>query len=114
MKRELFQLRLSKLYLQDYQNKILHIFEEVDMRKGHPGLAQLTAKQGISVSTLGRGEYVIFVNRDKSGVKVFTSGHTICYQKSEDGSPFSMNTIMSIPYLFNGPALLQPRQAKIA
>lgn len=50
--------------------RIIHVFFDVDMRAGQAGLAEVAKKGGKSVKKLQPGEFVCFLNSQKTIIKV--------------------------------------------
>lgn len=85
------------------QQKLIHVFQEVSMRKGHPGLTELAMKQKLDPQRLKLGEYIVFINRPLTALKLFATGNTVAHFKMPDGAGrLDMRTIAMIPRFFNG------------
>jgi hypothetical protein len=86
------------------KGKIVHIFNDVSMRKGHPGLSEMAAKAKINLNDLTVDEYVLFFNRQKTALKMFAAGwNNLNYFKMpERAGVIDMRVISLIPKFFNG------------
>lgn len=82
-------------------NKPIRIFMDADLRGGHDGLTKAAKKEDIDVRSLGIGEFVLFVNRAKTGVKIFAPANIIVYLKMPRGERLNMRAIRYIPRVFN-------------
>jgi hypothetical protein len=82
--------------------RVVRFFPDSDMRCQHDGLAAIAALQGIDVWNLKPGEFVVFANKSRLGLKIFAPGRVLCYLRSPDGNPLEMRTISLIPRFFNG------------
>lgn len=82
--------------------KIIRFFSETDMRNGHDGLAKLARENKVNVSQLNLGEYVIFVNKKKTAIKMYAPNNIIVHQKLLGGARLDLRVISLIPKYFNG------------
>ena len=57
--------------------RVLQVFLHADMRNGHEGLAIMAKEQGIDVSKLEPGQYVVFVNGANDKLKLSDVGHPV-------------------------------------
>jgi hypothetical protein len=82
--------------------KIIRFFPETDMRNGHDGLAKIAKDNKINVTQLNLGEYVIFVNKKKTAIKMYAPNHIIVHQRLPGGARLDARVISLIPKYFNG------------
>lgn len=82
--------------------RVVRFFPETDLRNGHEGLGQIAKKQNVKVSTLGKGEYVLFTNKRLTGCKLFAPGNIVAYLKMPDNTRIDPRTIALIPRFFDG------------
>lgn len=82
--------------------KIVRYFPDTDLRAGHDMLADKAIRNKINVKALGRGEFVVFVNRAKTALKMFAgSANLVAYLRLEKGK-LDLRTISLIPEYFDG------------
>lgn len=86
-------------------NKIMRYFSDVDFRNNHEGLRVIAAKEGIDVSKLNCGEYLIFVNRNRTALKMFAPNNTVAHLKMPGNSKLNLKCIVLLPTFFNGHSL---------
>jgi hypothetical protein len=86
-------------------NKLLRYFSDVDFRNGHEGLKNIAATYKVDVSKLEVGEYVIFVNRSKTSLKMFAPNNVIAHLKMPGNARINLKCIQSLPTFFNGQSL---------
>lgn len=82
-------------------NQIIRVFFDTHLGNGHDGLAKLASKEKIDVKNLNVGEYVVFINRDKSAFKLYATSFTVAHLRLPKGK-IDLNTIAKIPTFFNG------------
>ena len=83
--------------------KLIHIFQDADCRYGEPGLCDL-AKKHVELDALRPGELLIFVNTQKTMVKILaTTGYGFCVTgfRSPVGR-IELRALKHIPAAFNG------------
>ena len=83
-------------------NYLLSYFPETDLRYGHDGLAAVAKKAGKPVSKLKIGQFLLFVNRKQSAVKIITADNIMIHLKSKDNAPLNFRAINMLPKYFNG------------
>ncbi len=79
--------------------RLVSFFMESDLRKGHDGLTKTAKKNGVDVTTLQPGEFVIFINRKVSAFKMYGHGESILYYRPKGGR-LELKTIQHIPSVF--------------
>lgn len=84
------------------EGKIVQVFTNVNMGKGHDGLNALCTAHDIDVSDLDPGHYVVFTNRAMDKVKIFGSNNVIAYLKLPVGTHVSLASLALIPIAFQG------------
>lgn len=82
-------------------NQVLFYFPNSDMRRGHAGLAEYARKEGKNVAKLEPGQFMLFVNRKKDQLKLYSAGNCVTHFKSESGR-IDMRIISEIPRNFSG------------
>lgn len=80
-------------------NKLVRVFLETDMRCQHAGLRTLAAKAKVKLSKLNAGEHVVFVNKARNRVKLYSNNGVISYLWKEKGM-LDMAALAQIPYTF--------------
>src|SRR5204862_105846 len=73
-----------------------------DLRNGHDGLTAIAKDEGVDVSKLSEGEYVIFINAERNKLKMFAAHNVVAYYKTRPGEVLDMRTIALIPRAFTG------------
>jgi hypothetical protein len=81
--------------------RILQVFLDSDLRSGHDGLSKIAERNKVDTKKLGAGQYLVFINRSKTMVKVFTGNQIIAHHKSRRGR-ITMDAIKFIPEAFTG------------
>lgn len=70
-------------------NKVIHVFQNVDMRNQHDGLTALALKKKINLKALPPGEHVVFINANVNKIKVYSPDGTpdgvLSYKRKTDG-----------------------------
>lgn len=97
--------KLSQGYYKQHQtngNRVLQCFLNADLRNGHEGLEKLAKDNGIDVTKLLPGQYVVFINSSKDKIKLYATNHVIAYYKLEKGRIYDPRVIAEIPKAFNG------------
>lgn len=83
-------------------NKIIRYFPDIHLGNGHDGLAHIALKNKVDVRKLYPGEFVIFVNKTQTGLKLFSQGNMVCYLKMPGSQRINPRVISLIPRFFNG------------
>jgi hypothetical protein len=83
-------------------NKILQYFPDCDLRGQHNGLSIIAKKANLDTRSLGAGEFLVFVNRKRNRLKMYTSGNVVAYLKMPDGKYIDPRVIQYLPKHFNG------------
>jgi len=79
---------------------IIRCFLDSDLRSGHLGLTNQARKEKVFTNELGAGEYVVFINRKRDRVKVYTGNEVIAYMKAPRGTQIDLRVIEQIPKAF--------------
>lgn len=82
-------------------NKIIRVFLQTNMSYAHDGLALLAAKEKVDLLNLGYGEFVVFINKACTKVKVFGANNTFAYYSNRNRK-IDLSMIQKIPEVFNG------------
>jgi hypothetical protein len=82
-------------------NKIKRYFPNTDLRCGHDGLFKLAVQKGCSPNSLGKGEFLAFVNRKQTSIKLYASGEVIAYLRLTKGR-LDPKVIQHLPEYFDG------------
>lgn len=80
-------------------NRVVHYFPNTDIRCGHDGLKQIAIKAGFR--EVKPGEYLLFVNRKKTHLKVMAANNIVAHYRSPCGR-VDLRAIQYIPEAFNG------------
>jgi len=84
-------------------NYILSYFPDTDLRCGHDGLADLADRAKKPVEDLKVGQFLLFVNRRQSAVKILTADDVLIYLRPES-KRLNFDAISLLPKYFNGTA----------
>lgn len=82
-------------------NSLVRFFAATDLRNGHDGLRALASRNKVDVKNLGQGEFVAFMNRKQTAVKMYTGGNIIAHVRLDKGR-IDNRTIAHMPKYFNG------------
>lgn len=84
----------------------INYFPETHLGQAHKGLSTLAKKKKIDVDKLRPGEYVIFMNRRRNALKMFTCMNGIFHHKLPyESLRYDLRFIKLIPRFFNGKEL---------
>lgn len=92
----------KKVAERETTNRIVRVVFNADLRSGHDGLTNMAKNFKINTSTLGVGEFVVFINRKKCALKMFASGNTVAHFKMPGQQQMNLKVIGLIPRFFNG------------
>lgn len=81
-------------------NCLLSYFPDTDLRCGHDGLSILAKKGKKPVDKLKVGQFLVFVNRAQTAVKILTIEGVLIHIRPEHGLNFE--AINKLPKYFNG------------
>ena len=90
------------------KNQIAHIFTEVDMRCNHLGLTKLITKHKIKIG----GQYVIFLNKARTMVKMFCKSPDVLLHYKKDGRVIDPGTLRYLPKYVNGSEIQMNKAVK--
>jgi len=82
-------------------NYVLSYFQDTDLRYGHDGLAKLASLAKKPVYKLKLGEFLLFVNRRQSAVKILTCDGLLIHLRPES-KKLNFEAINLLPKYFNG------------
>lgn len=85
--------------------RIVRVFLDTHMALGHTGLDELAKKEGVSLSALDRGDFVVFINTQQTAMKVFTGGNIYAHLKMPGSHKIDLRVIRLIPSFFTGAQL---------
>lgn len=83
-------------------NKVVRYFPDCHMGQGHKALSILAKKHNIVVDELPDHEFVIFMNRAHTALKMFASGNVIAHLKMPGNKKINPETIAHLPRHFGG------------
>lgn len=87
----------------DKSNKLLRVVFNTDMRQGHLGLRQVAKDLKLNIDNMLVGDFIAFVNRRKTHLKLMTVNNTIAHLRMPDGAgQINMKLLAIIPKFFNG------------
>jgi len=81
---------------------IVEFFPNADLRAGHAGLSAVAKEHGLNTDNLKPGEYLVFVNRKRSMLKMYTAGNIIAHLKASGQGLITWRVVKYIPKFFNG------------
>ena len=84
-------------------NHILSYFPDIDLRQGHLGLSKVAAMAKRPLNNLNQGDFLLFVNRSQTALKVLTTGGVLVHVKSEHGR-LNFEAVNMLPQYFSGSA----------
>lgn len=102
---QLYKKRLEVGLLQKPRaatQRIIRYFPDVHLGNSHRGLSEHALRSGVRISNLVIGEYVIFVNKRQTALKMYAFGNVIAYLKMPDGARLDPRIIALIPRFFSG------------
>lgn len=82
-------------------NQVVYYFPNSDMRRGHAGLSEYATKAGKDVTKLQPGQFLLFVNRKKTQLKLYAAGNCVTHYKPETGR-VDLRIVSEIPRAFSG------------
>lgn len=88
--------------------RIRRVYTDVHMGLGHKSLSEICLGDGIRTDNLDRGDYIIFINKAQTALKLFAAGNTIAYFKMPYGGKLDMGVVSLIPTFFNGDTIDYP------
>lgn len=77
---------------------IRQVFLNADLRGSHNWLTELAKKKNINVNALQNGEMVVFVNRRKTMMKVYTAFNSVVHTKQDR---IDLGAIEHLPQIFS-------------
>ena len=78
-------------------NKIVEIFFDVHLSKGHVGLAEYAKKRRFDVTGLKPGQFALFYNRKLSAVKAYGANGVCLYVRNTDNRQFNLRALRLLP-----------------
>lgn len=81
---------------------VVRFFPDVSMANSHQGLGNIAKEANLNVRKLRPGEYLIFMNKKQTALKMLTAGNIIAYLKMPGSTKIDPRTIALIPKFFNG------------
>lgn len=82
---------------------ILRFFPETHLGNSHAGLSKLAEEHKIQVTKLKPGEYVVFVNRAQTALKMYAPGNVVAHLKMPSGAGrIDPRVIRLMPRFFSG------------
>lgn len=81
-------------------SRVLQCFLNADLRCGHNGLSALSRQNGIDITKLRPGQYVLFINSKKDKLKLYACNNVLAYLRLPAGGRLNMAAIQLIPRAF--------------
>jgi hypothetical protein len=82
--------------------RLVRFFPETNLGNGHDGLAKIAKKHDVDVFNLGYGEYVVFLNRKRTAIKMYAPNSIVVHQRLPQGAQVDLRVIERLPLHFNG------------
>lgn len=82
--------------------KLMHIFFDISMSNGHNGLEKILSRKKVS-----RDEYVVFINKNWTALKMITPGDVVLHLKCKHR--IEPKAIKYLPHCVNGSDLDYPQ-----
>lgn len=73
----------------------------VSMVGGHDALVRVAKSQGMNLEKLDTGCAVVFINRKREKMKVYSYNGVLSYMRSPEGRPFDLMAIDEFPKAFD-------------
>ena len=80
--------------------RVVRVFFDVSMSNGHLGLSKIARDHKIQIEKLPQHEFVVFVNRPKTSIKMYAPGNVIAHYRGS--RRIDMRTIQHLPNVFAG------------
>ena len=77
-------------------------FLDVSMVNRHNGFSRIAKDAGIDIAKLKHGEFVLFINADRTKIAVFGASGTLTYVYHPEGHKISTLIINKLPEIFGG------------
>lgn len=82
-------------------NSILTYFLDISMSYGHKRLREIAKKENRPVDKLRKGDFLLFINRRMTALKILTADDILLHKKAEKGSFLDFEAINKLPLYFN-------------
>ncbi len=83
-------------------NRLLRYYPNTDLRNSHHGLSLIAKKDGLNLSKLPLGDYVVFINNQRTDMKMYAPGNIVAHVKMEKGMKINERAIRLVPKFFSG------------
>lgn len=83
-------------------NRLLRYYPNTDLRNSHHGLGLIAKKDGLDLTKLKYGDYVVFINTAKTDMKMYAPGNIVAHVKMERGMKINERSIRLVPQYFSG------------
>lgn len=103
--RVLYNKKLEAIPKRGLGNRVIRYFPDTHLGNGHDGLAKIAEKNGINVKDLAWGEFVIFTNRKKTALKLYSQGNLVAHLRMPGEQRMDLRVISLIPRFFNGSSI---------
>lgn len=89
------------------QNKVMYLFEDVNMGQSHNGLSAVAKKAGVHIKSLKSGEFVVFVNKARTQIAVVagtteTNGRGVVAKHKPISGKLDHRAIRTVAEAFGG------------
>ena len=82
--------------------RLVRFFPETNLGNGHDGLAKIAMKHDVDVKNLSQGEYVVFLNKARTALKMYAPNFIVVHQRLPQGAHVDLRVIERLPLHFNG------------
>lgn len=83
------------------RNRVIHFFGDVSMTNGHEGLAEIASGK-VAIDDLKPGEFVCFVNKSFSAMKLLTGCGVMIHWKQDSHKALFPEVITTLPHFLSG------------
>jgi hypothetical protein len=83
-------------------NRVIHFFGDVSMSNGHAGLASIASKGRVNINILKPGEFVAFINKRFTGLKLYGMHGVIVHWRADSGALLYQGIISTLPRFLSG------------
>lgn len=92
-------------------NRVVHVFLNTHMGLGHDGLTAYAAKHKVDLGALSQGAHVVFINRARDKVKMYSANEVVHYKRLKSGEKLRMESLQHFPKCFTAEGELNYSQA---
>lgn len=94
----------NRLRTQSTKNNLVRFFPKSDLRCGHKGLRELARSHGVTLSELGRGDFLLFTNKAMTAAKYLGSDGLMLHLKLDKSKVLTPANLSALPQRLWGPS----------